>query len=55
MKELTKEQKEYLIELIEDKIFMDEDVSVNSYSQVDKDYYSDHISKMKSIIKVLQD
>jgi hypothetical protein len=54
MKELTKEQKEYLIELLEDKIFMDKDIAYNENHPTDVEYYEVHINKMNELIKILQ-
>jgi hypothetical protein len=51
---LTKEQTEYIVELLEDKIFMDEDVSTNENNPVDIEYYSNHIDKMKTILQILK-
>ncbi len=54
MKNLTIEQKRYLIELLEDKIFMDKDVAYNKNFPTDIEYYESHINKMEKLIEILK-
>ena len=54
MKNLTAEQKRYLIELLEDKIFMDKDVAYNKNVPADVEYYENHINKMEELIELLK-
>ena len=51
MTNLTKDQKEVLIELIEDKIYMNEDMLNHG---IDVDYYKNINEDLNKLIKLLQ-
>lgn len=53
MDKLTKDQKAYLITILEDQIALDTDMDIHDPHPTDALYYINHINKMEDIINIL--